>query len=141
MLETYTTEELGRLVGHEARDVNGEWVGYVDLIFVDHDTERPEWLGFWNGLPGGGRNIVPVRGIEVVEDELRLPWTKELVTSAPSYDEEDDRGLIFADPEAIAISPEKELTAYRHYGLDPSVPAQEGVVRLRALVVVVQQVD
>lgn len=140
MLETYTTEEIGRLVGHEVRDPNGEWVGYVDLVFVDDDTQRPEWLGVWNGLPGGGRNLVPVRGVELDEDELRLPWTKELVTSAPSYDEEDDRGLILSDPGVVAISPEKELAVYRHYGLDPSPAAREGSVRLRALVIV-QHVD
>ena len=60
MLETYGIEELGGLAGHEVVDANGESVGFVDLVFVDDATGRPEWLGIWSGVAGKGpRVLVP----------------------------------------------------------------------------------
>jgi sporulation protein YlmC with PRC-barrel domain len=122
MLENYGTEELRELVGHEVVDANGESVGYVDLVFIDTDTGRPEWLGIWNGLwQTRPRVLVPIRGIEHVEDEIRVPWKKDVVMSAPSYDEEDDRGIIADRDDVIGISPEKEREAYAHYGIEPAM--------------------
>jgi sporulation protein YlmC with PRC-barrel domain len=42
MLENYSMQELKELGGHEVVDANGESVGYVDLVFVDDSTGRPE---------------------------------------------------------------------------------------------------
>ncbi|HZB84975.1 MAG TPA: PRC-barrel domain-containing protein [Gaiellaceae bacterium] len=144
MLETYSQEELVPLVGHEVVDANGKSVGYVDLLFVDDATGRPEWIGVWNGVWGTRpRVLVPLRGVEFVEDELRLPWTDAVIKEAPTYDEEDDRGLFSDDPDGIGISPEKERLAYAHYGVEPltAVPEGEPRVRFRALVVDVRAPD
>ncbi|MGH3048026.1 MAG: PRC-barrel domain-containing protein [Gaiellaceae bacterium] len=138
MLETYSQEELTPLVGHEVVDANGKSVGYVDLLFADDATGRPEWLGLWNGVWGTRpRVLVPLRGVELVEDELRIPWTDDVVKDAPTYDEEDDRGLFGDDSDAIGISPAKEREAYAHYGVEPLAAAPEGDrrVRFRALVI------
>ncbi|MGH3092169.1 MAG: PRC-barrel domain-containing protein, partial [Gaiellaceae bacterium] len=126
------------LVGHEVVDANGKSVGYVDLLFADEPTGRPEWIGVWNGVWGTRtRVLVPLRGIELVEDELRLPWTDAVIKEAPTYDEEDDRGLFADDPDGIGLSSEKEQLAYAHYGVEPltAVPEGEPRVRFRALVV------
>jgi sporulation protein YlmC with PRC-barrel domain len=126
MLETYGVTELQGLVGHEVVDANGDTVGYVDLVFVDDDTGRPEWLGIWNGVwATKPRVLVPIRRIEHVEDEIRLPWTKDVVQNAPSYEEEDDRGLFTDDVDAIGISVEKERMAYDHYGVEPITARRE----------------
>jgi PRC-barrel domain protein len=138
MLETYTREELVPLVGHEVVDANGNSVGYVDLLFVDDETERPEWLGVWDGLPGGRRVLVPIRGVELVEDEMRLPWTEDMVKNAPSYGEDDDRGLFRDDPDGIGIGPEKEREAYAHYGVEPLAPRPAGTPRPRFRAIVIE---
>jgi hypothetical protein len=138
MLEKYSMQELHELGGHEVVDTNGESVGFVDLVFVDDPTGRPEWLGIWSGLPGQGpRAIVPLRGIEHVEDEIRVPWTKDVIRSAPNYDDEEDRGLLRDDPDGIAISPEKERVAYQHYGVEPLTERAEGMSgpRFRAVLI------
>jgi sporulation protein YlmC with PRC-barrel domain len=131
MLETYGIEELRGLVGHEVVDMSGESIGYVDLVFIDSDTGRPEWLGIWNGLwQTRPRVLVPIQGIEHVEDEILVPWTKEVVMSAPDYDEEDDRGVVADHEDVIGISPEKERAVYSHYGLEPV--GSTDAARLRA---------
>src|ERR671914_994675 len=80
MLETYSQEELVPLVGHEVVDANGKSVGYVDLLFVDTDSGRAEWLGVWNGVwETRPRVLVPIRGAELVEDEIRVPYASDVV--------------------------------------------------------------
>ena len=81
---SYSKDDITRILGEEARDVNGKSVGFVDLVFVDDETGRPEWMGVWNGLPGSHRHLVPLRGVEEQGSELRVPWTKDVVKSAPT---------------------------------------------------------
>lgn len=132
MLETYSDEQLRALVGHEVHDRDGEKVGYVDLVFADDDTGRLEWMGVWRGTPGAERHLVPLAGI-THEDEIILPWTKEQVESSPTYDEEDDRGIIDGVPH-FAIAQEKEDEAFRHYGVDRPSEARTDGPRLRVWV-------
>lgn len=138
MLENYSTNELLPLVGHEVVDANGKSIGFVDLLFADDETGRPEWIGIWlGGRPGEHRALAPIRGAELVEDELRLPSPEDVVKTAPTYDEEDDRGLFADDSDVIGISPEKERAAYEHYGIEPltTAPAGKARPRFRAIVV------
>jgi sporulation protein YlmC with PRC-barrel domain len=138
MLENYSLQELQEFGGREVVDANGDSVGFVELVFVDDGTGRPEWMGIWSGLPGKGpRVIVPLQGVEHVEGEIRVPWTKDVVMSAPSYHDEDDRGLLHDDPDGIAISPEKERAAYEHYGVEPLTerPAGMSGPRFRAVLI------
>jgi len=141
MLENYSMEELRELEGREVRDANGESAGFVDLVFVDDETGRPEWMGIWGGIPGRGpRVIVPLQGVRHADGELRVPWTKDVIESAPTYDDEDDRGLFTDDPDGIAVSPEKERATYQHYGVSPLTKRPEGMTgpRFRAVLIEVR---
>jgi len=135
MLETYSIDELRSIVGHEVVDMNGKSVGYVDLIFVDNDSGRAEWVGVWNGVwETRPRVLVPIRGAELVEDEIRVPYASDIIEAAPTYEDEDDRGLFAGDDESIGIAPEKERLAYEHYGVGPLTTATTpDVARFRAL--------
>jgi hypothetical protein len=137
MLNDYSLEQVAPLVGREIRDGNGNSAGYIDVIFIDDDTEQPEWFGFWNGLPSGRRRIVPIRGARMDGPDVAVPWTKEVMEQAPSYDDEDDRGILREDPDGIHISRTKEDEAYRLYGIEPLTPRPDGeyVARFRAIVV------
>jgi hypothetical protein len=97
------------LVGREVLDSTGQPVGYVDVFFVDDDTGGPEWLGVWNGWPNGPRTLVPIKGAEQAEaaGPVRVPFANEQIETAPSYDEEDDRGILLDDPDGIHISRER----------------------------------
>jgi hypothetical protein len=90
-----------------------------------------------NGSASGAAWRAKARAIEHVEGEIRVPWTKDVIISAPSYDDEDDRGLLRDDPDGIAISPEKERAAYQHYGVEPLTERPEGMSgpRFRAVLI------
>ena len=137
MATEFTLDEVRPIVGREVRDPSGHSLGFVDLLFVDDDTGRPEWFGLWDGLPSPRKRvIVPLHGLELAGGEVRVPWTKDLVEQAPSYDDEDDRGILRDDPDGIHISREKEEAAYRLYGLEPtSRPDRVYVARFRAVVI------
>jgi hypothetical protein len=108
MAEGVGREEIARLDGREVLDANGESVGYVDVMFADDGTGEPEWLGVWNGVwHTKPRVLVPVEGIRMEGDRVRVPWTKDQIEGAPSYDEEDNRGLFSDDPDALGISRDK----------------------------------
>jgi sporulation protein YlmC with PRC-barrel domain len=137
MLETYSSEELRSLVGHEVVDTEGKSVGYVDLVFLDDQTGTPEWIGVWNGVwETKPRVLVPLRGAELVEDEIRIPHPIDLIRDGPTYEDEDDRGLFTDDTDAIGISAEKERRLYQYYGIQPLTPRPEGapedIARFRA---------
>jgi hypothetical protein len=130
--EAYSIADLSRYLGHEVVDANGESVGYVDLVFVDDPSGRPEWLGVWNGVwETRPRILVPLQRIDVSDDQIRVPWTKDVIKAAPAYTEEDDRGVLADHAELIGISPEKEREAYSHYGIEQPAPVAEAA-RLRA---------
>jgi sporulation protein YlmC with PRC-barrel domain len=136
-VDRLTPDQLGALVGREVVDDSGESVGYVDVLFRDEETGGIEWLGLWNGVWGTKpRVLVPVEGVQTTgDDRLQLRWSKGHVEGAPTYDEEDDRGLFSDDPVAIGIAPVKEQAAYAHYGLEAGERGRAGgaeTARLRA---------
>lgn len=140
MLEQRSFDEIKELVGREVLDSTGEPVGFVDVFFVDEDTQRPEWFGVWNGWPSGPRTLVPIRGAQQSDaaGPIRVPFTKLQVETAPRYDEDDDRGILRDDPDGIHISREKEHAAYSHYGVEPltAAPTAIYVARFRAVALV-----
>ena len=130
MLETYDYEQLSKLSGHEVVAEDGEKVGYVDLIFRDDETGQPEWLGIWDGLPDTKpRVLVPVRGVEVDGDVVRIPWPAEVVRSAPSY--EAPHGVIMSREDVVEVDAETERNAYEHYGVEPLTARADDVEVVR----------
>ncbi|MCZ7415547.1 PRC-barrel domain-containing protein [Streptomyces sp. WMMC897] len=106
------------LIGRKAFDRDGTKIGTVDEVYLDDATGNPEWAAIRTGLFGRDA-FVPLRPSEVVEEALRVPYTRTLIREAPDF------GV------GRHLSPEQELQLYHHYGLDiPSsgepAPPSEG---------------
>jgi hypothetical protein len=130
MLETYEYEQLTELDGHQVVAADGAKVGYIDLVFRDDETGAPEWLGIWDGFPDSKpRVLVPVRGVEVDADVVRVPWPADLIRDAPSY--EPPHNVTIGQDNLVEISPETERTAYDHYGVEPASERPEAVEVVR----------
>ncbi|HSE82109.1 MAG TPA: PRC-barrel domain-containing protein [Gaiellaceae bacterium] len=109
-MSAVSESEFRTLVSLEAVDRGGKSVGYVETVFKDKDTGRPEWLGVMTGTWRHHHHLVPAADVRKSGANVIVPWTKEQIESAPEYD----------DPDS-PISEGLEREAYRHYGLEPAV--------------------
>ena len=95
--------------GRTIVDENGEKIGKFEDIYLDTQTERPEWAAVKRGLFSRGRLLVPLSEAEEHDDDtLRVPFAKAHIENAPDVD---------ADGE---LSQQEEARLYEHYGLEYS---------------------
>jgi uncharacterized protein (TIGR02271 family) len=102
--------------GRDAVDRDGAKIGTIDQIYLDNETEQPEWVTVRTGMLGRRTSFVPLSGADLAGDAVRLPYERTQIEQAPGI-----------DPEAN-LSPEEETNLYRHYGLDYGAGLSSGVV-------------
>lgn len=100
-----TKDDVQHVVGKELVDPEGDKIGSIDTIYLDDDTDEPEFALVNTGLLGMRSSFVPLREARIESDAVRVPYTKDQVKDAPSIDA-DDR---------IDESQESEL--FRYYGM------------------------
>jgi uncharacterized protein DUF2382/PRC-barrel domain protein len=95
--------------GRTIVDRSGERIGKLEEVFLDAETDLPEWGAVSSGLLGRRRSLLPLGELEPAgEDELRAPFDREHVLAAPQ-----------ADPD-VELTPDEEAALFRHYGRDQS---------------------
>lgn len=92
----------GRVMVDRDRDKIGEVVD----IYLDNETERPEWAVVRTGLFGLRSTFVPLAEAREVGDELQVPHQRLQVKQAPNIEPDGQ------------LSAAEEAELYRHYGLD-----------------------
>jgi uncharacterized protein (TIGR02271 family) len=90
--------------GRTVVDCDGGKIGKLDEIFVDRESEKPEFALVDVGLLGLRSRFVPLAGAASVGEEIRVPYSKDQIKDAPDVDGEP--------------TPEQETQLYRHYQLD-----------------------
>jgi anti-anti-sigma factor len=85
---------------------DGEKIGKIGEIYVDRDTDQPEWALVNTGMLGTKSSFVPIADAHPDGDQVRVPFAKDVVTGAPKLD---------ADGE---LSQQDEAALYAHYGMD-----------------------
>jgi stress response protein YsnF/sporulation protein YlmC with PRC-barrel domain len=93
-----------QLVGRSALDPSGDKIGTISDVYIDNDTNEPEWLAISTGLFGNKVSFAPLEGAELVEDDVYLPYDKALVKDAPNADV------------AGQLTTNEEDALYAHYG-------------------------
>jgi uncharacterized protein (TIGR02271 family) len=101
-------EELLNSRGADVLDRGGNKVGTIEDIYLDRETDQPEWAVVKTGLLGTRVNFVPLRDASSEGDDLRVPYDKDQVSGAPSVDEDGE------------LSQQEEAELYRYYGLEYS---------------------
>ena len=94
--------------GQDLYDSTGSKIGKVEEIYLDADTDQPEWALVHTGLFGTKQTFVPIREATASGDNPTVPYDSELIKSAPKVD---------ADGR---LSQQEEAELYRHYGLEYS---------------------
>jgi uncharacterized protein (TIGR02271 family) len=93
--------------GRNMVDGDGDKLGKIDEIYLDAQTDRPEWALVTTGLFGTRSTFVPLaQASESGDDEIRVPYDKAQVKDAPNVEAEHE------------LSQDEEADLYRHYGLD-----------------------
>jgi hypothetical protein len=109
-------QELRSLVGHHVIDARGRSVGYLECVFNDDETGRPELIGVLTGRIRRHRVLLPANGLARAGGSLRVPWTKDRVKTAPTYEDAVRSGPLGLGPYSMSISKEKEQAAHAHFG-------------------------
>jgi uncharacterized protein (TIGR02271 family) len=101
-----TREDVTTWRGRDLAASDGSKLGRIEEIYLDTDTNQPEWALIHTGLFGTKQTFVPLRDAVPGQDELRVPYEKSLVKDAPSIDPDGQ------------LSQSEEGQLYRHYGID-----------------------
>jgi hypothetical protein len=87
-------------------DRDSNKIGEVVDIYLDNETDRPEWAVVRTGLFGMRSTFVPLAEAREVGDELQVPHQRLQVKQAPNIEPDGQ------------LSAAEEAELYRHYGLD-----------------------
>jgi hypothetical protein len=105
-------------------------IGEVVDIYLDNETDRPEWAVVRTGLFGLRSTFVPLAEAREVGDELQVPHQRLQVKEAPNIE---------PDGQLSAV---EEAELYRHYGLDyDTAPLDSGAPAGQTLAEPADQTD
>jgi uncharacterized protein (TIGR02271 family) len=107
-MSTLQKEDLLAKRGQDLFDRDGDKLGAIEEIYVDNQTDQPEWALVNTGLFGTKSTFVPLRDATDDGGTLRVPYEKAHVKDAPKV-----------DPDG-RLSQDEEAELYRHYGLEYS---------------------
>ncbi|CAM3801768.1 DUF2382 domain-containing protein [Kibdelosporangium persicum] len=93
------------LVGSEVYDTRGERVGRVATVYLNEESEQPEWVTVHTGLFGHKESFVPLAGAQTATDGLHVNWGKEKIKDAPRIDAEG------------RLSAQESMHLYDYYGI------------------------
>ena len=105
--------------GQQIVDVDGEKIGKLEDVYVDVETDVPQFATVKEGLIGRHLTFVPLGGITVGPDELRVAVTKAQVQDAPNIAQQGEE-----------LSQEDESALYHHFELNFTPIATESGRRL-----------
>jgi uncharacterized protein (TIGR02271 family) len=103
---TQQTQDVLALRGQDLIGRDGEKLGTIEEIYLDTETNQPEWALVTTGLFGTKQSFVPISGASRAGDGVTVPFDKATVKDAPKV-----------DPDG-RLSESEEQQLYRHYGLD-----------------------
>jgi hypothetical protein len=92
-------------------DRNGEKIGKLQDVYVDVETDEPQFGTVKEGLIGRHLTFVPLGGITVGPNDLRVPVEKQQVKDAPNIEQHGDE-----------LSQADESALYHHYELNYTPP-------------------
>jgi uncharacterized protein (TIGR02271 family) len=101
-----TNQDVLALRGQDLYGSDGEKLGTIEEIYLDTDTDQPEWALIATGMFGTKQSFVPLSGLSQDGDTATVPYDKATVKDAPKV-----------DPDG-RLSEEEEAQLYRHYGRD-----------------------
>ena len=104
-MATVQKERLLQFRGQDLCDRDGDKLGTIDEIYLDAETNEPEWALVNTGLFGTKSTFVPLRDATEADGKLRVAFDKQTIKDAPKVDPNGQ------------LSQREEAELYRHYGM------------------------
>jgi uncharacterized protein (TIGR02271 family) len=98
-----TREDVLSWRGQDLVDNDGDKIGTIEEIYLDAETNEPEWAVVKTGLFGSKQSFVPIADAGPAGDGIRIPFDKATVKAAPKV-----------DPDG-RLSQQEERELYAHY--------------------------
>jgi uncharacterized protein (TIGR02271 family) len=102
----HQTATVAEWRGRRLVSSDGDKIGTIDEVYLDAQTERPEWLSVKTGMLGSKVSFVPIAQAQEADEAIRVPYDKAQVKDAPSIEPDGE------------LSHEEESDLYRHYGVE-----------------------
>ena len=99
------TREAINWRGREMIDLHGQTLGRIEAIYLDYETDAPEWALVRYGRFGGRPTFVPLEGATADEETVHAHFDQAAVNEAPAVDPDEE------------LSQDAEAALYRHYGM------------------------
>ena len=93
-----TQEQVRDVIGQPVLSTDGEKLGKAGQVFLDDQTNQPEWVTVNTGLFGSKESFVPLAQAQLAADGITVPYSKDQIKNAPSVDI--DGGHLDQDEEA-----------------------------------------
>jgi uncharacterized protein YrrD len=100
-------------------DISGEKIGKLEDVYVDVETDVPQFATVKEGFIGRHLTFVPLGGITVGPDDLRVAVTRDQVQDAPNIELKGEE-----------LSQADESALYHYYELNYTPPNIESGRRL-----------
>jgi len=107
-MATLDKDRILQFRGESLCDSDGDKIGSVEEIYLDAETNTPEWALVNTGMFGGKSTFVPLRDASEADGTLQVPFDKATVKDAPKMDPNGQ------------LSQSEEAELYRYYGMDYS---------------------
>jgi hypothetical protein len=91
--------------GEDLHDRDGEKIGGLEEIYLDAQTNEPQWALVHTGLFGTKRTFVPLHEAEERDGALTVPIDKATVKDAPNVDANGQ------------LTQQEEQELFAHYGI------------------------
>jgi hypothetical protein len=105
--------------GRMLTDRNGEKIGKLQDVYVDVETDEPQFATVKEGFIGRHLTFVPLGGIKVGPDSLTAAVSKAQVEDAPNIEQHGEE-----------LSQADESSLYHHFELNYTPPDTESGRRL-----------
>ena len=104
-MSDFSTTNVQEWRGATVVDRDGDKLGRVEDIFLDIDTNQPEWVLVNTGLFGKNQTFVPLANATRQGDQIRVAYDKAKVKDAPNMEP------------GRELSQEEEARLYEYYGM------------------------
>src|SRR5919202_20594 len=93
------------LRGRTVVGADGGKIGKIDEVYLDDQTNAPEWVAVSTGLFGSHVSLIPLASAEQRGDDIVVPYSKDQVKDAPHQDVDQH------------LSPAEEEQLFQYYGV------------------------